>query len=61
MYELFNKLVDIINKNLSEDYNKIEKIIKSNELFINLDMDEQDLLLEEAKEKHTEILEKKKI
>ncbi len=60
MYELFNKLVDIINKNLSEDYNKIEKIIKSNELFINLDMDEQDLLLEEAKEKHTEILEKKK-
>jgi len=60
MYELLNKLVQIINTNFSEDFNKIENIIKSDELFMNLDMDEQELLLEDAKEKHAEISEKKK-
>jgi putative phage-type endonuclease len=60
MYELLNKLTHIINNNFSEDFNKIENIIKNNELYISLDMDEQELLLEDAKEKYSEILEKKK-
>jgi len=50
MYELLNKLVQIINNNFSEDFNKIENIIKSDELFMNLDMDEQELLLTSAQD-----------
>ena len=59
MYELLYKLTHIINNNFSEDFNKIENVIKSNELYMNLDMDEQELLIENAREKHIEILEKK--
>jgi len=60
MYKLISKLEHIIHSNFSEDFNKIENIIKTNEVFMELDMDEQELLLEDAKDKHIEISEKKK-
>ena len=60
MYKLINKLEYIIKNNFSEDFNKIENIIKSDTSYIELDNMEQELIMEEAIEKHNEILEKKK-
>ena len=60
MFELLNMLDNIIYANYTEDYDKIEFIIKSNDMYKCLDMDEQEILLEEVKEKHTAIMEKKK-
>ena len=60
MYELLNKLIQIIKTNFSEDFNKIENIIKCNELYNQLDMDEQELIMEEAKEEHQQLCEDKK-
>jgi putative phage-type endonuclease len=53
MYELLEKLDYIINSN-GTDYNKIENIIKSNILYVNLDMDEQSLILETLQDKINE-------
>ena len=61
MYNLINKLEHIINNNFSQDFNKIENIIKSNDIYIKLDIMEQELIIEEAIEKHNEISKKKKI
>ncbi len=55
MYRLINKLEYLIQNNFSYDFDKIEKIIKSNEIYIELDIMEQELVIEEAMEKHTEI------
>jgi putative phage-type endonuclease len=60
MYKLISKLEHIIHSNFSYDFNKIENIIKSNDVFIELDIMEQELIIEEAIEKHSEISEKKK-
>ena len=60
MYKLLNKLDHIISNNFSEIFDKIENIIKSNELFDILDIDEQELIIEEAREKHQIMSEKKK-
>ena len=60
MYELLENLNDIITNNFSEDYNKIENIIKSNKIFISLDIDEKELLLDDLRDKYNEITEKKK-
>ncbi len=60
MYKLINKLEHIIHNNFSQDFNKIENIIKSDEVYIELDIVEQELIMEEAIEKHNEISEKKK-
>jgi len=60
MYKLINKLEHIIHSNFSQDFNKIENIIKSDEVYVKLDIMEQELIMEEAIEKHTEISEKKK-
>ena len=60
MYKLINKLEHIIHSNFSQDFNKIENIIKSDAVYINLDIIEQELIMEEAIEKHSEISEKKK-
>ena len=60
----YTSFVHLTDKITYYKKNKIQKrdenIIKSNELYISLDMDEKELLLEDAKEKHAEILEKKK-
>lgn len=61
MYKLIGKLEHIIHSNFSHDFNKIENVIKSNDVFIELDTLEQELIIEEAMEKHSEISEKKKI
>jgi putative phage-type endonuclease len=60
MYKLINKLEHIIHSNFSYDFNKIENIIKSNEVYTELDLMEQELIMEEAVEKHAEISKKKK-
>ena len=60
MYKLINKLESIIYNNFSKDFNKIENIIKLNEVYIGLDIMEQELIMEEAIEKYNEISEKKK-
>jgi len=59
MYKLISKLEHIIHSNFSHDFNKIENIIKSNDDFIKLDIIEQELIIEEAMEKHSEISKKK--
>lgn len=59
MYKLISKLEHIIYSNFSHDFNKIENIIKSNDVFIELDIMEQELIIEEAMEKHIEISKKK--
>lgn len=59
MYKLISKLEHIIHSNFSHDFNKIENIIKSNDVFIELDIMEQELIIEEAMEKHCEISKKK--
>ena len=60
MYELLNILNKLINDNFSEDFDKIENIIKSNELYYQLDIDEQELIMEDAKEKYKQISDDKK-
>ena len=60
MFELLNKLEYIINNNFSKDFKNIENIIKSNELYIKLDKDEQEIIIEETMEKHIKICEDKK-
>lgn len=60
MYKLLGKLDNIIHNNFSYDFNKIENIIKTNEFYNELDKMEQELIIEEAIEKHEEISEKKK-
>ena len=60
MYELLNELTNIINNNLSEDLNKIENIIKSHNLYKQLNIDEQEIIIEEFKDKYNNIMEKKK-
>ena len=59
MYKLLDKLPNIITSNFVKDFNIIKKIVISNELFITLDIDEQEVILEEAEEKHMQIMKDK--
>jgi putative phage-type endonuclease len=60
MYKLINKLDEIIHTNYTDNFNKIEKIIKNNNIYNELDMIEQELIIEDAFEKYTEITNNKK-